>query len=147
LYQVFADGLCGVVTEAGLTAVRAGRIEAHPGFDERGLAFAGNDLPGILLAAGAQRLLVRDGVAAGRRVVVAAADGDGDRIAGLLREAGSEVVVVPAGAVSAAHGDVVLEAVTADGVTLACDALLLAVGRRPARLAVGDLSLRAAPGQ
>ncbi len=133
----FADGPCGVITAAGLTAVRAGRIEPHPGFDERGLAFAGNDLPGILLAAGAQRLLVRDGVPAGRKVVVATADGDGDRTAGLQREAGSEVVMVPAGAVTAAHGDEVLEAITVDGATLACDALLLAVGRRPARLAVG----------
>jgi len=131
----FADGLCGVVGAAGLAAVRAGRIEAHPGFDEHGLAFAGNDLPGILLAAGAQRLLVRDGVPAGRKVVVASADGDGDRIAGLLRAAGSEVEVVPAGAVTAAHGEEAVEAVTVGGATLACDALLLAVGRRPARLA------------
>lgn len=130
----FADGLCGVVTAAGLTAVRARHVEAHPGFDERGLAFAGNDRPGILLAAGAQRLLVRDGVPAGKRVVVAAVDGEGDGIAGLLREAGSEVVVVPAGAVTEAHGDGVLEAVTANGGTLACDALLLATGRRSARL-------------
>jgi sarcosine oxidase subunit alpha len=132
----FADGPCGVVTADGLLAVRAGRIEAHPGYDERGLAFAGNDLPGIMLAAGAQRLLVRDGVPAGRRVVVAAADGDGDRIAGLLRAAGSEVDIVPAGDVTAAHGDEVLEAITAAGATLACDALLLAAGRRPTRLAV-----------
>jgi sarcosine oxidase, subunit alpha len=141
----FADGVCGVVTAAGLTAVRAGRIEAHPGFDERGLAFAGNDLPGILLAAGAQRLLVRDGVPAGRQVVVAATDGDGDRIAGLLREAGSEVVIVPAAAVTAAHGDEMLEAVTVDGATLACDALLLAVGRRPARLAIAAAAGPAVP--
>ena len=130
----FADGLCGVVSAAGLMAVRAARVEAHAGFDECGLAFPGNDLPGILLAAGAQRLLVRDGVPAGRRVVIAAVDGEGRQIAGLLRAAGSDVQVVPAGAVTAAHGDEVLEAVTADGGTLACDALLLAVGRRAARV-------------
>jgi sarcosine oxidase subunit alpha len=127
----YDDGVWGLLSPTGLVALTAARTEVHAGSVECGLIFARNDLPGVLTAAGAQRLLVRDGVAVGTDVVIASAEPFGDAVASLLRSAGARVRVVPAAAVEEAHGDESVEAVTVAGRRLACDALLIANGRRP----------------
>ncbi|MEO3854869.1 2Fe-2S iron-sulfur cluster-binding protein [Acrocarpospora sp. B8E8] len=50
--------------------IRAKRVVLATGALERPIAFAGNDLPGVMLAGAAREYLVRFGVLPGRRVVV-----------------------------------------------------------------------------
>ena len=54
-----------------LWKVRAQRVVLATGAFERPLAFANNDLPGVMLASAAQTYALRHGVACGRNVVVA----------------------------------------------------------------------------
>ncbi|MFD1702186.1 NAD(P)-binding protein, partial [Methylopila henanensis] len=61
------------------------------GWRERGLLFAGNDRPGVILAGAARALLRRYAVAPGARVVIATASDEGHRTAIDLREAGVTV--------------------------------------------------------
>ena len=67
--------------------VAAGAVESPP-------VFANNDLPGILLAGAAQRLLHLHGVLPGRRTVVEAGGDEGWRLAAELREAGVEIAAL-----------------------------------------------------
>ena len=128
----YDDDVVGVVAPAGLVAVAAAELIVEAGWYERGLAFANNDLPGVMLAAGAQRMLVRDGVRCGSRVVVATDEPFGADVADLLRDVGATVEVVAAADVEIAHGTSAIEAVTVAGRRIPCDSLLIAVGRRPA---------------
>src|SRR3546814_5050912 len=54
-----------------LWKVRTKRVILATGSFERPIAFAGNDLPGVMLASAAQTYALRYGVAPGRRCVVA----------------------------------------------------------------------------
>jgi sarcosine oxidase subunit alpha len=76
-----------------LWKLRAGRVVAATGAIERPLAFAGNDLPGVMLASAVRDFLVNWGVSVGDRVVVVANNDDAYRTALLLHRAG---LVVPA---------------------------------------------------
>ncbi len=77
-----------------LWRIRAGRVIAANGAIERPLAFAGNDLPGVMLASAMREYAVNYGVAAGRRVVVVTNNDDAYRTALALAEAGVEVAAV-----------------------------------------------------
>ncbi len=77
-----------------LLKVRARAIVAAAGAVESPGLFAGNDLPGILLAGAAQRLLHLHGVLPGRRTVVEAGDDEGWRLAAELSEAGVEIAAL-----------------------------------------------------
>ena len=61
---------------------------------ERPIAFENNDRPGVMLASGVRSYLNRQGVAAGRRVVVFANNDDARRTARDLAGAGIDVTVV-----------------------------------------------------
>jgi sarcosine oxidase subunit alpha len=76
-----------------LWRIRAGRIVTATGALERPLAFAGNDVPGVMLAGAVRDYLVNWGVAVGRRVVVVTNNDDAYRTALALHAAG---VAVPA---------------------------------------------------
>ena len=134
----YDEGLLGVVTRNGLLAVEPGRVVLAPGTRERGLPFEDGDRPGVFLAAGAQRLLVRDGVLCGRDVLVASAEPYGTEVAGLLARAGARVTTVDlaTATLERAHGRHTVNSVTgrdAAGVRrLRCDAVCIAAGRRPA---------------
>src|SRR3546814_5984687 len=82
-------GLCEPVTDhlppsrrsgprQRLWKVRTKRVILATGAFERPIAFAGNDLPGVMLASAAQTYALRYGVAPGRRIVVAT-NNDRDR--------------------------------------------------------------------
>jgi sarcosine oxidase subunit alpha len=86
--------------------VRAGRVLLATGAQERPIAFAGNDLAGVMLAGAAGVYADRFGVAAGERAVVFATNEWGLSAADLLRRAGVEVARV----VDARGGEVVIEA-------------------------------------
>jgi sarcosine oxidase, subunit alpha len=77
-----------------LWRIRAGRIVTATGALERPLAFAGNDVPGVMLASAVRDYLVNWGVAVGRRVVVVTNNDDAYRTALLLKEAGLAVPAV-----------------------------------------------------
>jgi len=77
-----------------LWRIRAGRIVAATGAIERPLSFAGNDIPGIMLAGAMRDYAVNWGVAPGRRVVIVTNNDDAYRTALVLHRAGVEVRAV-----------------------------------------------------
>ena len=77
-----------------LWRIRARRIVTATGAIERPLAFAGNDLPGVMLAAAVRDYLGALGVSPGDRTVVVTNNDDAYRTALALRAAGLEVPAV-----------------------------------------------------
>jgi sarcosine oxidase subunit alpha len=74
--------------------LRAGRIIAATGALERPLAFAGNDVPGVMLAGAVRDYVVNHAVSPGDRTVVVTNNDDAYRTAIALKEAGLEVPVI-----------------------------------------------------
>jgi len=75
-----------------LWRIRAARIITATGAIERPLSFAGNDLPGVILASALRDYLVNFGVSAGDRTVVVTNNDDAYRTAIALKQAG---LIVP----------------------------------------------------
>jgi sarcosine oxidase subunit alpha len=74
--------------------VRAQRVVLAAGAHERPIAFAGNDLPGVVLASAARAYLEHFGVLVGDRVVVFSTNHGGHDAAGALAAAGANVTVI-----------------------------------------------------
>ena len=70
----YADHWVALASADRLTKMRAKAVVLATGVIEQPAVFRNNDLPGIMLASGAARLLHRYSVAAGRRVVIVAAN-------------------------------------------------------------------------
>ncbi len=79
-----------------LWRIRAGRIVTATGAIERPLPFAGNDLPGVMLASAVRDYVTNFAVAPGKRVVVVTNNDDGYRTALTVQGAGLEAVVLDA---------------------------------------------------
>src|SRR5262245_58800127 len=137
--------------------VRARSVVIATGALERPIAFAGNDLPGVMLGGSAAAYLGRYGVAPGERAAVFATNDWGLAVANAFADAGVEVVrTIDARTgehVIAARGDGAIERIlvrSADGTEDAVDVDLLAVsgGWNPTltlwRASGGDLSYDAA---
>ncbi len=77
-----------------LWRIRAAQVITATGAIERPLSFAGNDVPGVMLASAMRDYLVNFGVAAGQRVIVATNNDDAYRTAICLKEAGVDVLRV-----------------------------------------------------
>ncbi|NRP51054.1 Sarcosine oxidase subunit alpha [Aliiroseovarius sp. xm-v-201] len=77
-----------------LWRIRAGQIVTATGAIERPLSFAGNDIPGVMLAGAVRDYLVNWGVSAGDRVVVVTNNDDAYRTALAVKAAGLEVPVI-----------------------------------------------------
>ena len=82
LAQTFASGYyadlwVSLVTRARLIKARARAVIIAQGAFEQPAVFRGNDLPGVMLASGAQRLLHRYAVAPASRVAVLTANSEG----------------------------------------------------------------------
>ncbi len=77
-----------------LWRIRAKRIITATGALERPLAFAGNDLPGVMLASAVRDYVTLYGVATGERTVVVTNNDDAYRTAITLKQAGLEVPVI-----------------------------------------------------
>jgi sarcosine oxidase subunit alpha len=130
--------------------VRARQVVLASGAHERPIAFAGNDLPGVMLAGASARYASRFGVLAGERAVVFTTNHAGTDAGIALAEAGAHVTVIDAGGggpaaeraraagievltdtlVTHAQGDARVEAVTvrdANGTVRTLEADLLAV--------------------
>lgn len=77
-----------------LWRIRARRIVTATGAIERPLSFAGNDIPGVLLAGAVRDYAVNFGVSIGDRTVVVTNNDDAYRTAIALKQAGLEVPVI-----------------------------------------------------
>ena len=77
-----------------LWRIRAGHVITATGAIERPLSFAGNDIPGVMLAASIRDYLVNYGVSVGDRTVVVTNNDDAYRTAIALVEAGLSVPAV-----------------------------------------------------
>ncbi|MBO9452024.1 sarcosine oxidase subunit alpha family protein [Tropicibacter sp. R16_0] len=77
-----------------LWRVRAKQIVTATGAIERPLSFAGNDVPGVMLASAMRDYVVNWGVTPGQRVIVATNNDDAYRTAIILKKAGVDVLRV-----------------------------------------------------
>jgi sarcosine oxidase, subunit alpha len=77
-----------------LWRIRAGRIITATGAIERPLSFAGNDIPGVMLASAARDYVENYAVSPGDRTVVVTNNDDAYRTAIALKEAGLEVPAI-----------------------------------------------------
>jgi len=91
-----------------LWRIRAGRIVAATGAIERPLSFAGNDIPGVMLASAVRDYVVNWAVSPGDRTVVITNNDDAYRTALTLKAAGLEAVVLDAR--PTANGDLPMQA-------------------------------------
>ncbi|MDG1473091.1 MAG: sarcosine oxidase subunit alpha family protein [Ascidiaceihabitans sp.] len=77
-----------------LWRIRAGHIVTATGAIERPLSFAGNDIPGVMLAGAVRDYAVNYGVSIGDRTVVVTNNDDAYRTAITLKHAGLDVPVI-----------------------------------------------------
>ena len=77
-----------------LWRIRAKQIITATGAIERSLSFAGNDIPGVMLASAVRDYLLNWGVAIGQRTVIVTNNDDAYRTAIALKEAGLEVPAI-----------------------------------------------------
>nr|WP_223252583.1 FAD/NAD(P)-binding oxidoreductase [Paracoccus mutanolyticus] len=75
-----------------LWRIRAGHVIVASGALERPLSFAGNDVPGVMLASAVRDFIKDYGVAPGRRIVVVTNNDDAYRTALAALDAGLEVL-------------------------------------------------------
>ena len=127
-FGLYQDNLLAVLTADGLVRLRAKQVILTTGAQESPLLFENNDLPGIMLASAARRLLTLYGVRPGRQAVVATETPDGYETALELLDAGVNVAaVVDASATAASDA---ADAVRGRGVTiLTGHRVVKAVGR------------------
>ena len=90
----FFDGIVPVWAGSTLHQVRARAHVAATGSIEQPLMFEGNDLPGVMLCSGAQRLAALYGVRPGKVAVVATTADRGIESALALTEAGVEIAAI-----------------------------------------------------
>lgn len=93
-YVLAAERLTGKGPRERLWRIRAKRVVTATGAIERPLPFAGNDLPGVMLASAVRDYLGLWGVAVGGRVAIVTNNDDAYRTALALRAAGVEVPAV-----------------------------------------------------
>ena len=77
-----------------LWRIRAKQVVTATGAIERPLSFAGNDVPGVMLASAMRDYVVNWGVIPGERVIVATNNDDAYRTALILKQAGVDVLRV-----------------------------------------------------
>ena len=90
----YADHWIALVDATRLTKVRAKSVVIASGAIEQPAIFHNNDLPGVMLASAAQRLIYRFGVKPFTRAVVMAGNSDAYQAALDLHQAGVEVIGV-----------------------------------------------------
>lgn len=90
----YADHWVPLISPECMIKVRAGSVVVAQGAYEQPAVFRGNDLPGVMLAGAAQRLIYRYAVAPASRIVVLAANQHGYAVALDALDHGVEVAAV-----------------------------------------------------
>ncbi len=90
----YADHWIALVDSTRMTKLRAKCMVVASGCYEQPAVFRNNDLPGVMLASAAQRLIHQFAVKPFQRAVVLAANGDGYEAALDLHAAGTQVVCI-----------------------------------------------------
>ena len=96
-FGLYEDGLLGVVQspldggEESVIHVRARRVVVATGVIEAPLLFENNDLVGVMLSSGVERLIGLYGIVPGRRAVIVGAGSRAGRISSVLEDSGVEV--------------------------------------------------------
>jgi sarcosine oxidase subunit alpha len=93
-FGYYEGDLIGVIQGLRLIQIRTARAVVATGRFEHPLIFQNNDLPGVMLGSGAQRLLHLDGVLPGACALVVTANDFGLEVARDLLEAGGTVAAV-----------------------------------------------------
>ena len=94
VFGLYQDNLLAILTGDGLVRLRAKHVVLATGAQESPLLFENNDLPGVMLASAAQRLVALYGVRPGRQAVVATETPEGYETALQLLDAGVRVAAV-----------------------------------------------------
>jgi sarcosine oxidase, subunit alpha len=90
----YADHWVSVIAPEAMVKVRARSVVIAQGAYEQPCVFRGNDLPGVMLASAAQRLLYRFSVAPARRIAVLTANAEGYAAALDAKSRGLDVATV-----------------------------------------------------
>ncbi|MEE2885409.1 MAG: FAD-dependent oxidoreductase [Chloroflexota bacterium] len=105
-FGLYDDNLLGILGSDELIKLRAKQIVLATGTIEQPMLFDQNDLPGVMLASGAQRLASLYGIQPGNEVVVATATNEGYSAALELHRAGVTVTSVVDSRSAAEIGDI-----------------------------------------
>lgn len=131
-------------TPTGAEVLESEYVILAPGSIDRGLAFDGNTLPGVMTGSALRRLIGEYGVLPGQRVLILGDGPDGAATAHAVRTAGGRVIaLIPeadARSISV-QGNGGVERAEIGGKELAVDIVAVAVGRQP------DLQLATMGGQ
>jgi sarcosine oxidase subunit alpha len=115
-----------------LIHLRASNIVIATGAYETPILFPNNDLPGVMLSTGFQRLLHLYGVLPGRRAVVAGTSPAAEEVSADLRAAGAQVVAtVDPGQIVSATGAGRVEGVRTSRGSFSCDLIVVCGPRVP----------------
>ena len=90
----YTDHYVPLLGPEGIVKMRARAVISATGVLEQPAVFRNNDLPGVMMASGAQRLMARYAVKPGQQAVVLTANSEGYRAALDLMQAGVEVAAV-----------------------------------------------------
>ena len=135
VFGLYQDNLLAILTGDGLVRLRAKHVVLATGAQESPLLFENNDLPGVMLASAARRLMALYGVRPGRQAVVATETPEGYEAALQLLDAGVRVAAV-VDASETPSGEAA-EAVRQRGVTvLTRHRVVRAVGRGRVKAAI-----------
>ena len=135
VFGLYQDNLLAVLTDDGLVRLRAKQVVLATGAQESPLLFENNDLPGIMLATAARRLVALYGVRPGGEAVVATETPEGYETTLQLLDAGVRVAAV-VDASETPSGEAV-EALRQRGVTvLTGHRVVKAVGRGRVKAAI-----------
>lgn len=131
-WGLFEDSVLGITTTDSSFQLKGSRVIVATGASDLVWPFRGWDLPGVITATAALRLMHRGRVLPGRRVAVLGADPLADEVTHDLCACGANVVsrLPSVGGVTAGGGDVIEWIECADQRT-PCDAVVLALGRQP----------------
>ncbi|MFW6069647.1 MAG: FAD-dependent oxidoreductase, partial [bacterium] len=134
----YEDNWLSAVSGRRLYKIRAGSVVAATGAYEQPLVFDNNDLPGVMLGSGVQRLLHLYGVVPGRAAVVVTANDYGWEVAADLLQAGVAVQgVVEQRAAPTPAADAAKEALAAAGARVFSESTIVAAkGRGEVQAAV-----------
>lgn len=121
-------------TPAGAEVLETEHVILAPGAIDRGLAFDGNGLPGVMTGTALRRLIGEYGVLPGKRVLILGNGQDAAATADAVRQAGGQVIglVAESDARSISiQGEGAVERVIVDGKERPADIVAVAVGRQP----------------